>query len=257
MATLRTLRLGPSCGRLPVTDPIPAAELLGAGECSAACLLAHPSAPCTCRCGGIYHAALLDAGVPRATGWWDAIPGGFKPQQWHRDYPVLATAADFRAHWRGPMMSAGSAYVRPASGGKWAVHAFAITAWHDGKLILQEGLFEGLVLAHRCAAASTGQDPSIYGFRTWQEAQAAARLLRAIDWMWTDDVLPCLRELDRALRSVPHPRLAGTFARAEEYERRCGIHDAMWDDPLTGPFLKALNPYRTGRALPAGADAAR
>jgi hypothetical protein len=148
------------------------------------------------------------------------------------------------------------AYVRPQAGGKWAAHEFGATIWQDGKRALQEGLFEGLVLARRCDGGSPGQDPSAYGFRTCQEAQAAADLLVAIDWMHTEQVLPCLRELDRALQSVPRPQLTGTFRYAEEYERREELSAAMWDDPVIRPLSMAIaGMYR--RALPAGAEAAR
>jgi hypothetical protein len=148
--------------------------------------------------------------------------------------------------------------VRPQLDGKWAAHEIGATAWHESKVWVQEGFFEGLVLTGRCVAGSTGQDPSAYGFRTWQEAQAAAQLLIAIDWMWTDDIVPCLRELDRALRLVPHPVLAGTYARIEEYDRRERLWSATWDDPLTGPLVRAINEmFQRVRALPAGAEAAR
>lgn len=226
---------------------IVAADLIADGECTPACLLAHPSAPCTCRCGSRYHAALLDAEVSEAPGWWNAIPGG------HREYPVLNNAAAFRAKWSGDLTGV-FAYVRP-QGAKWAVHEFGATIWQDGKRILQEGLYEGLVLARRCDGGSTGQDPSAYGFRTCREAHAAAHLLVAIDWMHTEEVLPCLRELDRALQPVPHLRLARTLRYAEEYERREELIGAMWDDPLIRPLSMAIaGMYR--RALPARAEAA-
>jgi hypothetical protein len=41
---------------------IPAAELLAAGECTPACLLAREPDGCACRCGGTWHGAV--SGVP-------------------------------------------------------------------------------------------------------------------------------------------------------------------------------------------------
>lgn len=230
----------------------PARDLLAAAECSPACLLASDRGACTCRCGGQYHAALLDAQVPRAAGWWDAIPGGFRPDQRDGQAPLLATPADYRAHWHGDFYAPPAfAYVRPQPGGKWAVHQTGVCAWAEIKLILQEGFFDGLVLAHRCDAASTGQDPNVYGFRTWQEAQAAAHVLIAIDWYRTDHVLPVLQELDRVLRQVPHPRLTATLTRAAEHEHQLDLHDGASRHPLTGPLMRSLYPPPASRTLTA------
>lgn len=47
------------------TTSVPAYVLLGAGECTAACLLARePGTVCACRCGGEFHGVLISAHVP-------------------------------------------------------------------------------------------------------------------------------------------------------------------------------------------------
>lgn len=233
-----------------------AGDLLAEGRCTPACLLAREPDGCACRCAGEFHGALTDAEVIPGTGWWDAIPGGFKPERnpWHvrdGDGPVLETAADFRARWRG-YATGPFAYVCPQFNGKWAVHELGCVEVRDCKDLLQSGLFEALLLARRCDAASPGQDPSAYGFRSWQEAQAVARLLTAIDWLWTDDLLPCLRELDRCLHFAPRPRLACAIAWAEEWESSAEEWGSVRDDPLVGPFLDTIERrWFVRRGLPA------
>lgn len=46
-----------------VSAPLVARDILADGECSAACLLAFGPGDCQCRCGGLYHGALLDEKV--------------------------------------------------------------------------------------------------------------------------------------------------------------------------------------------------
>lgn len=42
---------------------ITASDLLSTRQCTAGCLLAHAARPCTCRCAGTFHGALLTAAV--------------------------------------------------------------------------------------------------------------------------------------------------------------------------------------------------
>lgn len=48
---------------------LPVRDLLDSGGCSPACLLARePNGVCTCRCGGRFHAALVEAVTPESSG---------------------------------------------------------------------------------------------------------------------------------------------------------------------------------------------
>lgn len=154
-------------------NDIPVRELLSAGDCAAACLLAIAEEPCTCRCGGQYHGALLDAPIHAGEpGWWAPLA-----------LSAPRTGATFQA--------------REEIGGVWAAVASTAAAASPppdlsaAALEAQQGFTEALVRAARCDNASFTNDDSgwpddgewvtglsrwgvAYGFRTRQEAWAAA-----------------------------------------------------------------------------------
>lgn len=187
---------------------------------------------------GAGHAPSSPSSRKAVNCWWSALPR-FSPQWWQprdSDGFVVRTPTDFQERWRGAL-SGPFAYIRPQAGGKWAAHEIGATMWHQEKDVLHEGFIEGLMLAGRCDAGSPGgQDASIYGFRGWQEAQAAARVMVAIDWTWGDDVLPCLMALATAIGRQPSPRLTAAI-NALERDREWGL---LHDDPWVGQFLRAI-----------------
>ena len=48
----------------PAPAVLRAADLIATGDCSPQCLHSQPAAPCRCRCGRLYHGALLAAEIP-------------------------------------------------------------------------------------------------------------------------------------------------------------------------------------------------
>jgi hypothetical protein len=230
-----------------------AIDLLSAGRCTPNCLLAREANGCECRCGGEFHGALIEVDVPLARQWW--APMRFKPDRRSDDVPVIENAKEFREHkipWGETQV-----YVRPQAGGRWAVHAFEVAGGKDGTWDGgQEGFLEGLLLAGRCTSVSPGtRYASAYGFRSWEEAQAAGEALFQMDLRaYEYGVLACLQQLDRHLRPVPHPRLSAALAHVENYERDAAVRRAAQDDPLTGAFMLGAAwrwRYATRRGLPA------